>query len=182
LRYKVGTIVTSGLVSDTDLYKSWEQAVKNSGAKVYLAKAGDKIYADKMNLEILWPQGENGVLGVSAPKADANEDSLAVRVNFESSCAYLTGDLPKKLLEELVDRPCQVLKVSHHGSKTGTSGEVVDLVKPQIALIEVGKNNYGHPDSGVLDIFLQKGVKILRTDKEGNIEIDSDGKSFAVKN
>ena len=88
----------------------------------------------------------------------------------------------KEILQPLISGPCQVLKVSHHGSKTGTDEAVVDLAKPQIALFEVGKNNYGHPNQEVLDIFSQKGVKVLRTDKEGNVEIDSDGKSFGVKN
>jgi len=54
---------------------------------------------------------------------------------------------------------------------------------PQIAVISLGKNNsYGHPHQEVLDILNKYGIKILRTDLDGDIKIISDGKSYEVSN
>ena len=73
------------------------------------------------------------------------------------------------------------MKISHHGSKTGTSQEILDKVKPQVAVIQVGKNSYGHPTKEVIDLLTSNAVKILRNDTNGIIEITSDGKSFKAK-
>ena len=78
-------------------------------------------------------------------------------------------------------RSCQVLKVPHHGSKTGTGQEILDKVKPQVAVIQVGKNSYGHPTKEVIDLLTSNAVKILRNDTNGIIEIITDGKSFKAK-
>jgi len=71
-----------------------------------------------------------------------------------------------------------VLKVGHHGSKTSTSENFLKNVSPKIAIIEVGENNYGHPTPEVLAILEQFGIQVLRTDKDGDIKIFSDGKNL----
>ena len=123
-----------------------------------------------------------------ARPSDINDSSAVVRLGYnpdtgsgEAICAYLTGDLPKEILEGLINKPCQILKISHHGSKTGTNQEILDKVNPQIAIIQVGsKNRFGHPHKEVLDILTLKGIKILRNDTSGTIEIDSDGASYFI--
>ena len=64
------------------------------------------------------------------------------------------------------------MKVAHHGSKTSSSQNFIELVKPEIALIGVGKDNtFGHPNEGVLERLNKMGTKIYRTDKNGEISI-----------
>jgi competence protein ComEC len=55
------------------------------------------------------------------------------------------------------------------------------VIKPQLAVISVGKNSYGHPTPEAIKQLTNIGAKILRTDKNGEIEITSDGKSWEVK-
>lgn len=65
-----------------------------------------------------------------------------------------------------------ILKVAHHGSKTSSIQEFIQTVKPQIALIGVGQNNtFGHPNEKVLERLKNYGVKIYRTDQNGEISI-----------
>ena len=78
-----------------------------------------------------------------------------------------------------------VLKVPHHGSKTGLSKEFLEEIKPKLAVISVGKkNSYGHPAIETMRIlrdfrgFGGAGIKILRTDLDGEIEIVSDGEKY----
>ena len=62
-----------------------------------------------------------------------------------------------------------VIKIGHHGAKTSTSSTFLKAVKPQYAVISVGKNSYGHPTSTVLNRLNQTKVNVSRTDKQGTI-------------
>ena len=74
-----------------------------------------------------------------------------------------------------------VLKVSHHGSKTATSEKFLSLVTPQISLISAGiKNKFGHPSEIVLERLKKFNSKILRTDSSGAILLQSDGNKIDI--
>jgi beta-lactamase superfamily II metal-dependent hydrolase len=71
-----------------------------------------------------------------------------------------------------------LLKVGHHGSKYSTSKKFVEMVSPEVALISVGKNSYGHPTNQTLSILKDANTKILRTDESGAIRCVSNGATF----
>jgi competence protein ComEC len=72
----------------------------------------------------------------------------------------------QKILENQVD----VLKVTHHGSENGTSEEILDFLKPKMAVISVGKNNrFDHPRKEVLERLKLRNIEIKRTDEIGDI-------------
>ena len=72
-----------------------------------------------------------------------------------------------------------VLKVGHHGSNTSSSQSFLDQVKPQIAVISVGKGNkYGHPKQVILDRLNKMEIKIYRTDEMGEVVLKTNGKSL----
>ena len=78
----------------------------------------------------------------------------------------------KKILRPVKDQ-VDILKVSHHGSKKGTSEEILNILKPKIAIISVGaKNNFGHPTKEILDRLKSKNIEIKRTDQMGEIKIN----------
>ena len=65
-----------------------------------------------------------------------------------------------------------LLVVGHHGSDTSTTQELLDRVKPRLALISVGQNNkYGHPAQSTLERLDRAGADIYRTDLYGTIEV-----------
>lgn len=68
-----------------------------------------------------------------------------------------------------------VLKVGHHGSKYSTSREFLEAVRPKYAVIQVGKNRYGHPAFATLWRLKQAGVEVLRNDTDGDIIFETDG-------
>ena len=195
-RYKVEMVAETKVNNDSDLYREWKKAVEEEKAKVYVPRAGDRLVIDSkqgqtLSLDILWPDAQELSQWQASPPSDLNESAIVLRVNYGPStssgfCAYLTADIPKEIFANLALqgealRGCQVLKISHHGSKTGTSQEILDKVKPQVAVIQVGKNSYGHPTKEVIDLLTSNAVKILRNDTNGIIEIVSDGKSFKAK-
>ena len=83
-------------------------------------------------------------------------------------------DKEKDILEKYNIPDIDVLKVGHHGSKTSSSKNFIDEIKPKYSIISVGKNNrYGHPNDNVLDNLGTS--KIYRTDQDGSI-------MFKIKN
>jgi competence protein ComEC len=76
---------------------------------------------------------------------------------------------------------CDILKVAHHGSKSSSCEEFLDAAKPEIAVIQCGRNNfYGHPHRQTLERLEERGIRIFRTDISGAVGIDIYRNSLAV--
>ncbi len=129
---------------------------------------------------------------VLAPLADyipaatpQNNDSLVLRVEFGSTSFLLTGDMEKKIEEQLYDRgllrPADVLKVGHHGSRTSSTADLLDAVHPAFGLISVGyENTYGHPHPLTIEALREHHVTIYRTDQQGLVRVVSDGHQITI--
>ncbi len=183
-RYKVENILWTGVVRDTAEYKEWKKLIEEEGAKIFIAKAGQKIYSSAKNFgaEILYPF--ESLEGKTLE--DSNNTSIIIRLVFGENSFLLTGDAYKSverdLIEKGIDVDSDILKVAHHGSKTSSAAEFIEKVSPETAIISVGKDNtYGHPHPEVLETLAKYGINILRTDKNGDIKIVSNGKSFTTK-
>ena len=75
-----------------------------------------------------------------------------------------------------------VLKLGHHGSKTSTTEAFLDAVRPTFALVSAGQDNqFRHPHDEVLDRLAERGIRVLRTDRQGLITMRSDGKRINVE-
>ena len=208
--YKVENFVSSALDSGSREYKVLKNLVGGSGAKIINPTYGSEIRLGVIRLDILWPSedflvaniisgnaeqissaGENydGVLGAFTSKRDPNEFSLVAVLRFGNFDALLTGDIGpevsgeiSQMLEVNSQKSIEYLKVPHHGSKNGLTGELLEASRPEIAVISVGKNNsYGHPHEEVMSMLTQEKIRVLRTDQMGNVVILTDGRSWEVK-
>ncbi|MBM4170940.1 MAG: DNA internalization-related competence protein ComEC/Rec2 [Ignavibacteria bacterium] len=118
----------------------------------------------------------------------SNDRSGMLKVQFGESTFLFTGDAgiraEKYYLENYVHfLESTVLKAGHHGSKTSSSQEFVDIVKPKIAIISAGiLNKFKHPHFEILDRFGKSNTKILRTDKSGAVLLRSDGIKVEIIN
>lgn len=135
----------------------------------------------------------SNVLGVSSFR-DLNADALVLALSYGDFSALFTGDIGEKEENQMVKRlngqtaenfnrsnrssRLTVLKVAHHGSKTSSSSEFLEAVRPALAVIEVGKNSYGHPADEVLKRLETIGAKVLRTDRDGDVVVETDGKRW----
>ena len=148
------------------------------GKKWLAGVAGDRIRYGDLDFDILWPAASGRVLGAST---DLNQLSVVVELNYGKFRALFSGDLGTAEEKVLVDSgrlmAVDVLKVAHHGSKYSSAAEFLSAVRPKLALISVGKNNYGHPTSEALERLKAVGARIWRTDRQGELEIVTDGKN-----
>jgi competence protein ComEC len=103
-----------------------------------------------------------------------NERSLSV-LTTGSISSLITGDMNMKseraLLRFASLPKIDVLVVGHHGSRHSTSEELLYAVAPNIAIIPVGRNSFGHPTKDVLERLADFGVKTFRTDLHGHVTV-----------
>lgn len=142
------------------------------GKKWLTGVAGDRIRYGDLGFDILWPAESSRVLGAST---DPNQLSVVVNLVYGEFSALFTGDLgeaeERALARDGLLRQIDVLKVAHHGSKYSSSAEFLSAVRPKLAVISVGRNNYGHPTGEALERLKAVGARIWRTDKQGELEI-----------
>lgn len=122
---------------------------------------------------------------------DRNAASLVFHIGYKSFDALLTGDLEAEgedtLCHTLHNKTAffqgrlELLKVAHHGSRFSTSAQFLEMLRPETALISVGKNNrYGHPHGELLERLEKRGVSVWRTDERGAIRIETDGERWKI--
>ena len=179
-RYNVTYFVSNGLSPPSDnsgFFRELKEKSESKKIKFVTVKGKDKMKIGSLSLLFLWP--EKSYLNVD----DLNDSSVVLKLSYGSFKALLTGDISEKV-ENLLNSPAdgiEVLKIAHHGSKFSTSEEFLNKIKPQLAVISVGKNNFGHPTQEVLERLRKAGIKTLRTDKQGEIEIVSNGREWYTK-
>ncbi len=138
-----------------------------------------------MNLANNISEVGRGVLGTTASKLDPNDFSIVLLASYKEFDALLTGDIENKLSDALSLefsvlslKSLDYIKIPHHGSDNGITPDLLDVIKPQVAVISVGKNSYGHPTDKVLKLLSNRSIKLYRTDQDGDIAVASDGKNW----
>ena len=108
---------------------------------------------------------------------DENRKSLMIKAEYKGINTIVTGDIGYDGENDVLERigrdglDCDILKVGHHGSRTSTSWDFLKALSPEIAVIQVGMNFYGHPSKGVLDRLSASGIKYFRNDRNGAVGI-----------
>lgn len=102
-----------------------------------------------------------------------NENSMCILFESEECVILITGDRSRtgelELLERYTLPRVDILIAGHHGSKYATSQELLDAVKPEIVVISVGSNNYGHPAQETLERLEEYNCTVYRTDLQGSV-------------
>lgn len=135
---------------------------------------------DKTTLEILSPTKK-----IKLSKNN-NDHSLVIKLQHGNFCALFTGDISSHMEEKLVktygqELDCNLLKVSHHGSRYSSSEKFLKIVSPQIAVIGVAKNSqFGHPHPDTLRRLANIGGKTYRTDLDGAVQITIQNEKVSV--
>jgi beta-lactamase superfamily II metal-dependent hydrolase len=154
-------------------------AAKARGVPMRRLSAGMTLPLEDQTITVLWPPA-----GYQPPQGDENYRSAvlcvrptaAVSATPSSPCEILLmGDAPSDVEAQLLKANAvpraQVLKVGHHGSRTSSSSAFLTAAHPAIAVIEVGKNSYGHPAWVTLARLKQAGARLLTTITDGHVRL-----------
>ncbi len=182
--YEIVQFATEKLKNKTQGFLYLMDLIKKQSINIRYIYAGDKFrFKDGLVLEIVGPTKE--FLQLTSPQGFIGESgefaSVETLVKYKNFLALLTGDSQASELKEAIQSfdsawDIAILQVPHHGSKTGLNSEVLDILMPKLAVISVGaKNKYNHPNPLILQLLKDKGIKTLRTDKNGEVEVTSDG-------
>ena len=173
--YDIGGVLMPYRTKDTAFFEGLIEEMQERAIPVLFASAGHEVTLDdELSFSVLWPPKGTGEI------LSANNSSLVGLLLYKNDSFLFTGDLEKRgeaLLPFFSFLPhAEVLKVGHHGSRTGTSKKFFAEVAPSVAIISVGENRYGHPHEEVLKTL--QGTTILRTDINGDITLISNGNNF----
>ena len=135
---------------------------------------------------LVWDGVRISVLGPRRPRRPPrtvrNEDSVVLDVAFGEIHVLLTGDVAGEE-ERLLHVPRSfVLKVPHHGSRSSSGSDLVSAAAPRLAVISAGAHNpFGHPHPEVVERYRRAGALLLRTDRDGTVEVATDGQGVWVR-
>lgn len=175
--FEVGAVLVSYTDADSQEAGNFFKKIKEKNIQLVEIEAPDRFRLDEdIYLDVIWPSNDFPE-GLSD-----NEKSLVIKLVFSEDSFLLTGDMEKfaeySLATSDVDLRSDVLKVGHHGSNSSSTNYFLDKVQASIAIIQVGRNFYGHPHEVVLERLKARRMKILRNDLNGVISIYSYGNSF----
>lgn len=156
---------------DSELLQKFLGLCDNKKIPVYELGQQDTLVLGDLSMNFLAPKSQTS-------SGDSNNNSLVCELRYGEFSALFTGDKEKTSDAAIYDTigPISLLKVSHHGSRTGTSKELLLKLDPMYAMISCGRKNlYGHPHEEVIDLLEEADVRISRTDINGAICYETDG-------
>ena len=194
-RYRIKTLVATPLDASSQGYQVLKNIVGGSGMKVVNPTTGMVIRLGLLYLDIVYPASKdlglaspsinNDVLGAFSSNQSPNDFSIVANLRLGEFDALLTGDIGPKVINDVLAtgkiRDIDYIKIPHHGSKNGLTKKLLKASVPEIAVISVGKNPWGHPHKEVLELLERHGLDVYRTDQDGNIEVVTDGKKWWLK-
>lgn len=169
--FKIKNVLMPKKTTTTKTYEDVLKAIKNANLKIKTPKVGDIFYVGMAKCE---------VMGIENDAENLNENSIIIELTYVKKKFLFTGDaeVANEKLRSWDD--IDVLKVAHHGSRTSSSEEFLEQVKPEYVIISCGRDNdYGHPHKEVMDRL--KGSEVYQTSKDGTILITSDGENIEVE-
>jgi competence protein ComEC len=183
-RYQVEQVLYPDLDYESSLYDEWLGLIEEKDIPCIPAQAGQKIdLGDGVIIELLNPQ----MPLLSGTGSDINNNSVVLHIIMGKVSFLLAADIEQeaefKLIVLRADLTSTVLKVGHSGSRTSTTPEFLAAASPQVAVISVGDNPFGHPSDEVVE-RLDKELgeeNIFRTDEQGTIEFITNGERLWVR-
>ncbi len=165
-RMRVDALYLPDAADESAMRAAIERQAHDSGCAVVYVREDMTLPLGEASLQIFAPVSD----------ASSNDCGLSVLASHEEYDILVTGDMTQKAewrllsMHELPD--IELLVAGHHGAKTSTGAALLELTRPETALISVGEgNSFGHPAEETLDRLTQAGAAVYRTDENGTITI-----------
>jgi competence protein ComEC len=173
-----GLVVEPATFYTDPLYLGFLRLLTEQRIAWHPGRSGECFRLDGVTFTILHPGGTWTRWG-----EDINEDSLVLLVEYGGFQALFAGDAGFPAEEALGPSlgPVDLLKVGHHGSRGSTGTGFLERLRPTVAVISVGRNEYGHPAPATMARLHSIGVVVRRTDRDGTVSVTTDGSRMTVR-
>lgn len=166
-----------GRVDDDPELKPLLAELERFGVGRSIVRSGESIEVDGVRIDVLNPFDGS---------VSANNRSVVLKFTFGDNSFLFTGDIEAQaeaiLLQAGSDLKADVIKVPHHGSRSSSTEGFVRAVRPQIAVISVGRRSiFGHPHGEVVERWRSGGAEVITTGERGTITVVADGREISVR-
>lgn len=164
----------NGENDDSRLYQAIVREATARDLAIQPLVAGDMIQWDReVQLHVFGPYDPN--------RNNRNNSSVVLQVRYGAHRFLFTGDAESEEELEMLRfsqkaLASHVVKVPHHGSASSSTPSFVQAVHADVAVISVGKNDFGHPNRDVLARWQSSGAEVYTTEEMGSMTFESDGK------
>jgi len=160
--------------------RALRMAANAIGARWSNLKRGDQRRIDDVEISVRHPDVPDW-----ERQRVRNDDSMVLDLRWRDVSVLLTGDIggavERALLPAIPPARLRIVKIAHHGSLTSSSPDFVRALSPTVAVVSAGRaNHFGHPVPEVLDRYRQAGAEVFRTDRDGAVMVETDGRSIEV--
>lgn len=180
--FKVVNVYDNGQTANTSTYRTYLKTLKKEKINYQQLSAGSKLdFGNGVGFSVFSPTAAD-----IKSSDDLNNNSIIGKLVFGDFSMLFTGDseapMEKVVLQKYgKELKSTILKSPHHGSKTSSNRNYLKMVAPEAILIPVGvANDYKHPHTVTLNKYNDLKSKIYRTDQEGAITIETDGKTYNI--
>jgi competence protein ComEC len=176
-RLRVGVVLDPELAATGSDEEEAMAAARERHVPVRAARAGEELRLGGLLLRVLNPAD------AGSPGEDPNLNAVVLVASYGETDVLLTADAESDVTAKLPLGPVEILKVAHHGSADPGLAEELDLLRPRIAVISVGRgNDYGHPRPETLAALAAvPGIAVYRTDEDGAVVVESDGRRVTAR-
>lgn len=170
---QIENILMPKITTTTKTFEDVLDAIENKGLTVEAPGKGYEFKIGEANCKVM----TDSIID----KDNLNISSIVIRLTFGNNSFLFMGDSEEENEKTISWPKTDVLKVGHHGSNTSSSEKFLNEVSPKYAVIMAGEgNSYGLPKDEILKRIESLGTTIYRTDKNGTIEMISDGNEIKI--
>jgi competence protein ComEC len=174
--FDVENIYIPDAIATTKNFEDLLDSIDKKNMTYQVPKINDTFYLGKATIKVIY---------TGTDTRDLNNTSIVLKLTYDNTSYLFTGDATDSAETKMLnqDIKADVLKIGHHGSKYSSTDTFLKKVDPKYAVISVGKDNkYGHPASSTITKLSNMNIETHRTDEEGTILINSDGKNISFSN
>lgn len=173
-RYKIGKFVYNPTTAEGSEITEIKRIIADRKIEMAAFLAGEQVLSfDGVSLVSLWPDDQMTIFEAINP----NQASTVIRGSYQDFSVLLTGDAELGLENPILEikaldwEPVEILQIPHHGSKNAVGEGVLQQLHPKTAVISVGQNSYGHPNSDLVKMLEDYRVDVWRTDEKGTFRV-----------
>jgi len=174
-RYRISSVMGSEDRGGGPAASSWREILQRKRITYQQVFTGDKFQLGAARLSVLWPDKSYLSLPPGNDGRALNDRSVVLRLDIPGFSALFTGDIESDIDSRIlrnINKPVDVLKAPHHGSKGAASRALLEVLNPRVSIVSVGlKNSYGHPAAETLARLGERGAIVERTDLIGAVMI-----------